>query len=1367
MAVTSNTYTGNGSTTQYSITFQYIATTDIKAQINGVATTAFSLANATTLQFNSAPANGAAIVIYRETDDTNIPATFFAGSSIRSQDLNDNFTQTLFIGQETSDRALSTLGGTMSGDVALGQNAKLIFEGSTANDNETTLTVTNPTADRTITLPNVTGTVVTTGDTGSVSNTMLADAELKELATMSSGTASALADLSQTEVQKIDGLTASTAELNKLDGVTASTAELNLTDGLTSTTAELNHVSGVTSSIQTQINAKQPLDAELTELATMPSATAAALADLTQAEVQSIDGITATTAELNILDGVTATTDEINILSGVTATAAELNMMDGCTATVAELNILDGVTATAAEINTLDGVPNTLTATELGYVDGVTSSIQTQINSKQPLDSELTTLSGMQAGTASVLASGTALTASTAELNQLDGKTITGSFSGSGSNDIPTSSAINSHFISLLDSLGGFVAISNEVSFPNANPDPSDNAGTVVSIQDAGGVVINGSGVSTTGRTVGGSTVTINGFPSSLYSKTLAAGLGLQVQTTSTLNTYTYHKLIAKEADVEQLSTDINDFAARYRVGGSNPTTDLDNGDLFFNTGTGKMLVYNSNNTAWEEVQSVGNFFINTISSYSGTGGNSATFNGTAWRFTLSNAPTNAEQLLVSINGVVQKPTAGTSQPAEGFSIDGSSILFSSAPPSGSDWFIITIGSAVNVGTPSNNTVSTAIIQNGAVTGEKIATNLDLADNKKIRFGTGNDLELFHDASHSWINNTTGNLYIKGSDVRILGTNNDNMIKAVHDGAVELYYDGVKKFETTANGITVGTHVWTTGGNYTVGNAVLFPDSAEARFGTGDDLKIYHNNSHSLIQNSTGNLYIQGAGGHDGNIVIQATYGEESILAKDNGAVELYYDNSKKLETFADGIKVYEDIDLSGSTPQIKFHDTTNTGYYHTINTDNNELRIFSSSGGFGVYTGTDDSGWNNTTRRLHISNDGQLRIPDSGKFTAGDSQDLQIYHNGTNSYLNNSTGFMWFGADNLLLTNAANSEYTAKFTANGSVELYHNNFKSFQTNSAGINLYGPEAGDCVIDMSCDEGDDNADKWRINAGQGGSWQLKNYAPGSWDNFIVATVNAGIELYHDNVKKLSTDSDGVRIDGAGGSVETANSTLKVIHSDSGVATNDKTLLLLQNGTDGGDLGSQDSYIDFIFRDSNNNRTPQTRIASHVGDGGDANSVAKEGRGFLTFHCSNTDQEDNNEINPPERFRIAANGDLTATDTSISSNSDSRLKKDVTDYSYPLSTFKQFKPKTFNWINPQEHSDKNQRGFIAQEVKAIDPYLTSTTLVLTNSSDLSLVDSDGTAHTTKLGETDAMYVSVINQLITKIETLETKVAALEAK
>jgi hypothetical protein len=53
-------------------------------------------------------------------------------------------------------------------------SGSLIFEGSTADSFETTLAVTDPTADRTLTLPNVTGTIVTTGDTGSVTNAMLA-----------------------------------------------------------------------------------------------------------------------------------------------------------------------------------------------------------------------------------------------------------------------------------------------------------------------------------------------------------------------------------------------------------------------------------------------------------------------------------------------------------------------------------------------------------------------------------------------------------------------------------------------------------------------------------------------------------------------------------------------------------------------------------------------------------------------------------------------------------------------------------------------------------------------------------------------------------------------------------------------------------------------------------------------------------------------------------------------------------------------------------------------------------------------------------------------------------------------------------------
>ena len=121
----------------------------------------------------------------------------------------------------------------------------------------------------------------------------------------------------------------------------------------------------------------EPHSDKLTELAIMAQNTANSLADLTNTEVQILDGATVTTAELNILDGVTATASEINILDGVTATASELNIMDGVTATTSELNIMDGVTATTSELNIMDGV--TATTTELNIMDGNTSATSTTL----------------------------------------------------------------------------------------------------------------------------------------------------------------------------------------------------------------------------------------------------------------------------------------------------------------------------------------------------------------------------------------------------------------------------------------------------------------------------------------------------------------------------------------------------------------------------------------------------------------------------------------------------------------------------------------------------------------------------------------------------------------------------------------------------------------------------------------------------------------------------------------------------------------------------------------------------------------------------------------------------------------------------
>jgi len=123
--------------------------------------------------------------------------------------------------------------------------------------------------------------------------------KLTELATMAQTSANALADLTEAEVQILDGATL--------------------------TTTELNYVDGVTSAIQTQLDNKQALDAELTELATMSSGTASALADLTGTEVAILDGATVTTTELNIIDGGTSAT------STTLATADRMVMNDAGT----------------------------------------------------------------------------------------------------------------------------------------------------------------------------------------------------------------------------------------------------------------------------------------------------------------------------------------------------------------------------------------------------------------------------------------------------------------------------------------------------------------------------------------------------------------------------------------------------------------------------------------------------------------------------------------------------------------------------------------------------------------------------------------------------------------------------------------------------------------------------------------------------------------------------------------------------------------------------------------------------------------------------------------------------------------------------
>ena len=240
----------------------------------------------------------------------------------------------------------------------------------------------------------------------------------------------------------------------------------------------------------------------------------------------------------------------------------------------------------------------------------------------------------------------------------------------------------------------------------------------------------------------------------------------------------------------------------------------------------------------------------------------------------------------------------------------------------------------------------------------------------------------------------------------------------------------------------------------------------------------------------------------------------------------------------------------------------------------------------------------------------------------------------------------------------------------------------------------------------------------------------------------------------------------------------------------------------------------------FKGSNDGTTAQVSINNNFATGGSTDEVASlrfsvgnGGAVVQAFKVSDTmtggardvglqfrTQTSNSE---QLRFQIADDGTLTATDTSIGSLSDERLKKDIADLTYSIDTFKALKPRTFNWKNAAFHSNEtNRRGFVAQELKTVDAYWVHEQKATKKSddvldeatyyeegdsipdgksvgdvkteatytykyaegdgSDFDLLndgsDLDNKELIAKLGKKDAMYVSVIQQLITRIEALE---------
>ena len=393
--------------------------------------------------------------------------------------------------------------------------------------------------------------------------------------------------------------------------------------------------------------------------------------------------------------------------------------------------------------------------------------------------------------------------------------------------------------------------------------------------------------------------------------------------------------------------------------------------------------------------------------------------------------------------------------------------------------------------------ISTQGIKDGTITGSDLATNVDLVDNQKLRLGTSNDLQIFHDGSNSHVTSGTGqfflsssnsNIWLRGTETGLLNTDgSEYMIRATSNGSVKLFYDNSQKLETTSNGAIVT-------GSLGV-DELYMGDNEQIKIGAEDDFLIYHGGSENVLD---GVLH-----------KIELRHGSEKhLVAHPDGAVELYYDNSKKFETLSDGVSIPNDNDKlkigasqdlylwhNGSTGNSNISNVTGDLFIQGNNgsgTAVNQIAIKSNAAVELNYQGTKKfetlSGGAKVTGHFLVT--GSIAMDDNVKLKLGTSDDLQIYHDGSDSYVSQTgTGnlILQGNASNNIAIRAKSGEEGINVKPNGAVELYHDNSKKFETYNGGVEVFG--------DLSL--GDNRV----LNIGTGSDLQI--YHNGN-QNFIKST-----------------------------------------------------------------------------------------------------------------------------------------------------------------------------------------------------------------------------------------------------------------------
>ena len=594
--------------------------------------------------------------IYPATDlgAPTLKAPYTAGSAVTASDLTNNQKQVLRKLMEHESDKLNNTGGTMTGDLTIGEDQTIIFEGATDNAYETTLTVADPTADRTITLPNISGNVVTTGDTGTVTSTMLTDG------TIVNADVNASAAIAGTKISPNFGSqTISTSGNATVGGTLGVTGAVDLNGG-----ASIDNV-------QIGVTGDNEIDTASGNL-TIDSA------------------------------GGTTTVDDALTVSG----AATLQSTLGVTGTSTLADVTGGAVVTSGTSTSDTKVYSAKRAGEIFYGKDTVEEIQS------------------------------------------------GETWSAADDKVATTAAIDARIIDLVDDVGGFVPIANELSFPNANPDVNNGAGTLVSIKALStAYTSNSSGeITISNGTVGNSTVTITGAGNTV---TYAQTLGMIVETTSTLNTYAFHRQTPDATTttaVANNATNLNKVAAI-----ASDVTAVANIDSNVTAVAGNATNINAVagnatniNAVAADASDIGIVAADgtDIGLVAGSIGNVNTTAGSIASVNTAAANINS---IANFGDQYQVASSNPSKDGGGNDLAEGDLYFNTT----ANELKVYNGSQWQGGVTASGNFA-------AVTGNTFTGDNVYQDNAKLKLGTGSDLEIFHNANDSIINDAgTGDLKIQ------------------------------------------------------------------------------------------------------------------------------------------------------------------------------------------------------------------------------------------------------------------------------------------------------------------------------------------------------------------------------------------------------------------------------------------------------------------------------------------------------------------------------------------------------------------------------------------------------------------------------